>query len=86
VGVVASGVDGPVDGALGDFLFRRSVLAVSVVLSWARRSFGYCVAFGDDRSGLVDGYWSAVDVTELVWLSGTPAGDDSGQERGGDVA
>ena len=48
--------------------------------------FGYCVAFGNDLAGLVDGYWCAVDVTELVWLSGAPAGDDPGQQRGGDVA
>jgi hypothetical protein len=40
--------------------------------------FGYGVAFGDDLAGLVDCYWSAVDVTQLVGLFGAPAGDDPG--------
>jgi hypothetical protein len=48
--------------------------------------FWYCVVFGDDRSGLVDGDRCAVNIAELVGLPSSPAGDDPGQERGGDVA
>ena len=32
--------------------------------------FGYGVAFGDNRAGLVDRHWSAVDVAQDIWLSG----------------
>jgi Transmembrane secretion effector len=44
------------------------------------------VAVGDDCAGLVDGDGSAIDVTQLVGLSGAPAGDDPGQQGCGDVA
>ena len=61
--VVAWVVDGPVDGALGDSLFRRSVpmFAVGGFASGAE-IFGYGVLFGDDRAGLVCGHGCAVDV------------------------
>jgi hypothetical protein len=83
--VVALGVDGPVDGALGDSFaspVRSCCVGGSAPGSEVLR---HRVALSDDCAGLVDGDGYAVDVAQLVGLSGAPAGDDPGQQGCGDV-